>query len=206
MAFLNETGLGQVWNKIKAKISLIENAISDIDEVKVDKVSGKGLSTNDYTTAEKEKLAGIATGATKVIVDSELSSTSTNAIQNKVVANMKTNIDDELSNKPSNTGEGASGTWGISISGNANTASRLTGTLEVANGGTGAITAAGALTNLGAVAKAGDTMGGALIANATSVATIGTAQVRNIWAGTADISGVADSLNEGDIYLQYEEV
>lgn len=30
---------------------------------KVDVVSGKGLSANDYTTAEKTKLAGIATGA-----------------------------------------------------------------------------------------------------------------------------------------------
>ncbi|MFZ4739614.1 MAG: DUF1566 domain-containing protein [Bacteroidales bacterium] len=30
---------------------------------KVDKVTGKGLSTNDYTTAEQSKLAGIATGA-----------------------------------------------------------------------------------------------------------------------------------------------
>lgn len=30
---------------------------------KVDKVTGKGLSTEDYTTAEKNKLAGIATGA-----------------------------------------------------------------------------------------------------------------------------------------------
>ncbi|MER1986565.1 MAG: pyocin knob domain-containing protein [Solibacillus sp.] len=30
---------------------------------KVDKVSGKQLSTNDYTTVEKNKLAGIATGA-----------------------------------------------------------------------------------------------------------------------------------------------
>lgn len=30
---------------------------------KVDKVSGKGLSTNDYTTSEKNKLNGIATGA-----------------------------------------------------------------------------------------------------------------------------------------------
>ena len=29
----------------------------------VEKVSGKGLSTNDYTTAEKNKLAGIASGA-----------------------------------------------------------------------------------------------------------------------------------------------
>ena len=30
---------------------------------KVDKVDGKGLSTNDYTTTEKNKLSGIATGA-----------------------------------------------------------------------------------------------------------------------------------------------
>lgn len=30
---------------------------------KVDKVNGKGLSTNDYTTAEKNKLYGIASGA-----------------------------------------------------------------------------------------------------------------------------------------------
>lgn len=33
------------------------------DTNKVDVVAGKGLSTNDYTTAEKEKLAGIASGA-----------------------------------------------------------------------------------------------------------------------------------------------
>lgn len=32
---------------------------------KVDKVTGKGLSTNDYTTDEKTKLAGIAAGANK---------------------------------------------------------------------------------------------------------------------------------------------
>ena len=52
---------------------------------KVDKVSGKGLSTNDYTTTEKNKLAGIANGANKTIVDSSLSSSSTNPVQNKVV-------------------------------------------------------------------------------------------------------------------------
>lgn len=33
-------------------------------DTKVDKVEGKGLSTNDYTTDEKNKLAGIAVGAT----------------------------------------------------------------------------------------------------------------------------------------------
>ena len=34
---------------------------------KVDKVTGKGLSTEDYTTAEKSKLAGIATGANNYV-------------------------------------------------------------------------------------------------------------------------------------------
>lgn len=38
---------------------------------KVDKVSGKGLSESDYTTAEKTKLAGVAAEATKNRADSE---------------------------------------------------------------------------------------------------------------------------------------
>jgi hypothetical protein len=42
------------------------------------------------------------------------------------------------------------------------TASNVTGTVAIANGGTGSTTAANALTALGAVAKAGDTMTGAL--------------------------------------------
>lgn len=45
---------------------LVEASMSDALETKVDKVAGRVLSTNDYTTAEKTKLAGIATGATKV--------------------------------------------------------------------------------------------------------------------------------------------
>ncbi len=36
------------------------NILSTTVDTKVDKVSGKGLSTNDYTTEEKSKLAGIA--------------------------------------------------------------------------------------------------------------------------------------------------
>ena len=37
---------------------------------KVDKETGKGLSTNDYTTAEKTKLAGIAEGAQVNVIES----------------------------------------------------------------------------------------------------------------------------------------
>lgn len=56
-----------------------------LQDNKVDKVSGKGLSANDYTTAEKTKLAGIATGANKITIDSALSSNSTNPVQNKII-------------------------------------------------------------------------------------------------------------------------
>lgn len=81
MSFLNNTGLERLWGKITAKLN-----------TKVDKVDGKGLSTNDYTTSEKNKLAGIASGATKVIVDSALSSSSTNPVQNKVVNTAISNL------------------------------------------------------------------------------------------------------------------
>lgn len=48
MAFLSYDGLLYFWQKIKALLA-----------GKVDKIDGKGLSTNDYTTAEKTKLAGL---------------------------------------------------------------------------------------------------------------------------------------------------
>ena len=54
---------------LQSSVSTLENSVSTIEESlgnKVDKVSGKQLSTNDYTTTEKNKLSGIATGATKV--------------------------------------------------------------------------------------------------------------------------------------------
>ena len=54
---------------LQSNVSTLENSVSTIEESldnKVDKISGKQLSTNDYTTTEKNKLSGIATGATKV--------------------------------------------------------------------------------------------------------------------------------------------
>ena len=47
-------------------ISKIKSALSG----KVDVVSGKGLSTNDYTSAEKQKLSGIASGAQANVIES----------------------------------------------------------------------------------------------------------------------------------------
>ena len=52
---------------------------------KVDTVSGKGLSANDYTDTEKNKLSGIEAQANKTVVDSAMSDSSTNPVQNKVI-------------------------------------------------------------------------------------------------------------------------
>jgi hypothetical protein len=50
--------------KINLTTAEIQQRLTDVPN-KVDKVSGKGLSTSDYTAAEKTKLDGIATGAQK---------------------------------------------------------------------------------------------------------------------------------------------
>jgi hypothetical protein len=46
--------------------------VDGVDATKVDKVVGKGLSTEDYTTTEKTKLGGIAAGATANSTDVQL--------------------------------------------------------------------------------------------------------------------------------------
>lgn len=45
-----------------------ESSVNNALAGKVDKITGKGLSTNDYTTAEKEKLRDIEAGATRNVV------------------------------------------------------------------------------------------------------------------------------------------
>lgn len=73
----------------------LRNMATDLGN-KVDAVDGKALSTNDYTTAEKNKLSGIETGANKTIVDSTLSTTSTNPVQNKVINSSLNELNDNI--------------------------------------------------------------------------------------------------------------
>ena len=64
------------------------NALLD---TKVDKVSGKGLSTEDYTAADKTKLANIESEANKTIVE-QTTGTSTSSVmsQNAVTTQLNT--------------------------------------------------------------------------------------------------------------------
>ena len=98
MAFLDETGLAHFWDQILARLNKFVPA-----------EAGKGLSSNDYTTEEKEKLADIEVGANKTIVDSALSSTSTNPVQNKIINTKFDSIQASIDSKVDKvTGKGLS--------------------------------------------------------------------------------------------------
>lgn len=166
MAFLTETGVARLWSHVVSKLNN-----------KVDKVDGKDLSTNDYTTAEKNKLAGIADGANKTVVDNALSDSSTNPVQNKVVndaiKNLNTLVGDTAVSEQISTAIVDAGVLTIDTTDseegtanliNADTVGGLTAdsfvletefdvykntTVTINKGGTGATTAANARTNLG---------------------------------------------------------
>nr|DAR42770.1 MAG TPA: Head fiber protein [Caudoviricetes sp.] len=50
------------------RLSNLKTFLTSLKGLFVSKESGKGLSTNDYTTTEKTKLAGIATGANAYVL------------------------------------------------------------------------------------------------------------------------------------------
>lgn len=58
--------------ELSAALQAIQATVSTLQRDKVDKVSGKALSTNDCTTDEKNKLAGIAAQANKTNIVNNL--------------------------------------------------------------------------------------------------------------------------------------
>lgn len=58
----SSTGHYDIYAKVGTEVVLLDDTTVDLSNY-VQKVSGKGLSTNDYTAAEKNKLAGIAANA-----------------------------------------------------------------------------------------------------------------------------------------------
>ena len=90
MAFLDRTGLERLWLHIVTKLG-----------GKVDKENGKGLSSNDFTTEEKEKLARLQE-TVQIDIDSALSSTSENPVQNKIISAAITNLTDLISSTITN--------------------------------------------------------------------------------------------------------
>lgn len=59
LKYFNGTKWILVNNEATEDISQIKQQIADLEQNKEDKVEGKGLSTEDYTTQEKNKLASL---------------------------------------------------------------------------------------------------------------------------------------------------
>ena len=59
LKYFNGTKWILVNNKATEDISQIKQQIANLEQNKEDKVEGKGLSTEDYTTQEKNKLASL---------------------------------------------------------------------------------------------------------------------------------------------------
>lgn len=69
IATLNGTGAGSVSKTVNDAVDAAQATLQSNIDKKVDKVAGKGLSTNDYTKDEKTKLEGIATGAQVNVIE-----------------------------------------------------------------------------------------------------------------------------------------
>lgn len=134
------SSLISAWNNAAEHISDTVKHITNAERTlwntvanKADKIDGKGLSTNDYTTAEKEKLRDIADGA-EVNVQSDWNvtdSTSDAFIKNKpTIPTIPTSL------PASNTTSDYSSTGTVPVNGTA--VNKALQTLDVASkGGTG---------------------------------------------------------------------
>lgn len=65
---------------LDSKISENTNSIKELNSDKVDKIEGKGLSSNDYTSEEKTKLGGVGTSQGRNLIPYPLTNRITNGI------------------------------------------------------------------------------------------------------------------------------
>ena len=160
---------------------------------KVTKVSGKGLSTEDYTTEEKNKLAaisGVNTG------DQDISGIAINAAAilelqaEQIIQNAAIALNTAKVSNATHTGD-VTGSDVLTIGDGKVTdakiadmsATKLTGTVAIANGGTGASTKAAAFNALSPMTAAGDIIYGGTDGTGTALAKGTAGQVLTMNAG-----------------------
>ena len=84
--------LVSLFNTNRELVEKLNSNFAKLDSGKVDAATGKVLSANDFTSANKTKLEELDTGANKIVVDASMSDSSTNPVQNKVIKEVVDNI------------------------------------------------------------------------------------------------------------------
>jgi hypothetical protein len=163
---------------------------------------GIGLTTTEFSVAAGSGLTQDADGLSHADTSSQASVDNSGAtfVQDinldgfgHVTGAASVTVTPSLIGAPQNNGTGATGTWGISISGNAN---NVSGTVSVSNGGTGATTVGQARTNLDVPTRSGGDASGTWGINVTGYSTsvnLGNSSAKqlvdNVWAGGSGYPG-----------------
>lgn len=211
----NATAIANEVERATGVEETLNSNITQLQTQKVDKVEGKGLSTNDYTTPEKNKLTAIEAEANKYVLPAATTTT-----LGGIIVGDRLSIDDtgKLVATYTYTLPKASS----SVLGGVKTGSNITNT-----DGTISLTKANVTSALGVdptttyVKKAGDTMTGALTNSSTisgskliSTVSTGTAPIQvssttlctNLNADMVDGYNVAEGDKTGIYYTKFYEV
>lgn len=175
----NATAIANEVERATGVEETLNSNITQLQTQKVDKVEGKGLSTNDYTTPEKNKLAAIEAEANKYVLPAATTTT-----LGGIIVGDRLSID--------NTGKLVA-TYTYTLPTASNTVLggvKIGSNITLADGGTISITKNNVTSALGVdptttyVKKAGDTMTGALT-NSSTIS--GSKLISTVSTGTAPI-------------------
>lgn len=195
----------------KEKDTILSNSINSLNTTvnnKVDKVSGKGLSTNDYTTAEKNKLAGIAekaevnqnafsnvvVGSTTIAADSKTDTltlvagsnvTLTPDTTNDKITISSTNTDTHNTSKNVVTGNANSTTNNAATNGNV-----YLNHIETTPSGSPSVTSSQKIEGIGGTTVSSDSSGNITIKNHDVSYATSTTDKRGHW--TVTIPGITE--------------
>lgn len=114
MAYLNEAGVTALWNKLKKRDITSTSISTTTDGAELDLVYGSGDKASFNLAGASAEAAGLMSAADKtkldsLAIDSAFSTTSTNAVQNKVISDVINGLYTRMASTISVPGVGSTG-------------------------------------------------------------------------------------------------